>query len=521
MKLKKSLALLLACVMAMALAACSSDSSGSNAVSGDSATGGEESKTLRIGMDTEPTSMNPVLSTSGGGAVVNNAIYGCLWDITCDGAYNYNLAESYEYTTEDNTEMVIHLRDTSWDDGTPVTADDVLFSFQYYINGANAYHVMNIDFDKSYAKDDQTVVLELTQASSTFTEDLALLQIISKDLYDEGGDDAVGLTPKCSGAYTLAQWSTGETIVLEKNTNWWNADQLTYDRIEISCVTEETTRMLEFESGEYDIVYLTGKDNIEKLNNGEVSGAHVQYGDIQCITYVSLNTIDFDTFQDINVRKAIAYGVDWQTIVESICGDGYAMATSPLFPAANWAYKDEGVYEYNLDQAKQYLADAGYGEGEFSFTMRIADEDFNAEIAEAMQACLAEVGINMEVSVGDSATVKEENRSNTIQCGISKNMGANDPAGVINARMSSAKPNLTKFGDETIQNLLDEACTSTADQATRTELFYELQDKAWDYCSTFPLYESKVTFGAVDSLADFSNAIDASSGYLHLNDLVE
>lgn len=529
--MKKAIALFLSLAMIVTLlAGCSGGSSANNSpVPNESSpapaeTISEGEKVLRMGLGYEPTSLNPLYSTAGAGAVIGNAIYGTLWTLTCDGETNFEIAESYEYTNDEQTELTIKIReDANWNDGTPVTAEDVLWTLQYYTNGAMAFYVMDIDFEASYAPDDKTVVLKTTRASATFTEGLALCLILSKDCYDEGGEDALGLNPKCSGAYYVDHFSTGEDVILKKNPGYYNADNLIYDTLRITCNADESTLYLNFQTGEYDVVALSDNKNIAAIENGEVPGTHDQIGNIQCLTYISMNTYDFDTFQDINVRAAIAHAVDWESIITEICGAGYVIGTSPLLPSANWAYKKMGIYEYNPEAAADYLAAAGYAPGEFSFTMTIEDAEFNSQIAEAMQYYLAEIGITMNVQVGDGATVREANRANTLEMVISKSMGANDPAGVVNSRMSNATPNATKFGATEelgargLEDLLDEACTSTDTQEARTEMFHQIQEIAWANYFTFPLYESAVHFGASDNIGDFSCAIDASSGYLHMD----
>lgn len=532
--MKKLIAILLCLAMMLALVACgnsntSSGDSSQGAVSGSAdtsvSTGGDEAsgeKVLRMGLGYEPTSLNPLFSTAGAGAVICNAIYGTMWTLTCDGDVNFEVAESYQYN-DDQTELTIKIRDdANWSDGTPITSEDIMWTLQYYATGAMAFYVMDIDWEASHAISDKELVLVTTRASATFTEGLALCQILCKATYDEGGEDALGLNPNCSGAYMVEKFSTGEDVILVKNPGYYNADNLIYDKLQISCVADENTLFLNFQTGAYDIVTLSDNKNIVSTASGEVAGYHDQIGNIQCITFISMNTYDFEKLQDLNVRKAIAHAIDWETVITSICGEGTVIGTSPLFPSANWAYKDMGIYAYDPELAAQALADAGYAPGEFSVTMTIEDAEFNAQIAEAMQGYLSEVGIDLQIVTGDGATVREANRANTLEMVISKSMGASDPAGVVNARMSNATPNATKFGasaegERYIQELFDAACTSTASQEERTQMFHEIQQLIWDNYFTFPLYESAVHFGAADNIGDFSCAVDASSGYLHMD----
>lgn len=534
--MRKIIALLLALVMCIGLVACGSNTEqpsndpGTQTNQPDQPNQPSEEevpgeKVLRMGLGHEMLSLNPLVGgASGSGAVVCYAIYGSLWTITSDGEVNFEIAESYEYTSPDMSELVIKIReDACWDDGTPITADDLLFTFNYNMNGGMFFYVMGINFETSYAKDDKTLVLKLNFPSATFTEGLALIKIISKDVYEEKGEDGLGLSPKCSGAYKVEHWATGEDIILVKNPYYFNAENLIYDKIQISSNSDENTLFLNFKTGAYDIVALNDIKNIDAVENGEVAGTHHQVGAIQSFTYISMNTYDFDTFDDINIRAAIAHAVDWETIIAEICGGSYKMATSPLLPSANWAYKNMGVYEYNPELAASYLAKAGYGEGEFSFTLTVEDTEFFADIAEAMQFYLSEIGIDMQVKVLDAATVQQMNVSNQLEMVISKGMGASDPAAITNSRMSTSLPNATKFGptaegETYLMDLLDRATVSTEDQATRTAMFHEIQDLAWANYYTYPLYESMVHFAAIDEIGDFANAIDACSGFLHLQE---
>ncbi|MBQ6369552.1 MAG: ABC transporter substrate-binding protein [Parasporobacterium sp.] len=477
-------------------------------------------KTLYIGAGYEAQSLDPLVAgVSGAGGIISNAIYGSLWTYTADGKVNFEVAESYEWMNDMKTEIVIKIReDAKFSDGSDITANDVMATFLRNLNSGMFFYVMSIDFQNSTIVDDKTLDLKLSMPFATFTEGLSLVKISSA-----ADDDAkLAADPRCSGAYKVEQFGTGLDTVLVKNEYYYDADKLVYDQVNITGNGNENTAFLNFQAGEYDILTLNDDKNIISVRNGNVPGTHIQVGDIQDFAYICLNTTDFPEFADKNVRGAIAHAVDWETIVREICGETVSIATSGLLPSANWAYKDEGIYEYNPELAKEMLAASGYdAEHPFEFSISYKNAGFDGKIAEAMQAYLKEVGIVMNLSPGDAATVQSMNQANQLPLVFAEAMGAQDPGGLTNSRMSNVPINSAHFGavdegDTYLQDLVDEATVSTADQETRTAMFHEAQDLIHDYYYCYPLYEKKAYFAAADSIGDFSCAVDANSGFLHL-----
>ena len=480
---------------------------------------------LYFGAGFETQSLDPLVASVGGaGAVICHAIYGSVWTYTADGEINFEIAESYEWVNDEMTEVIIKIRDDAkFSDGSDITAKDVLDTFQRNMGGGMFFYVMSIDFANSTIVDDKTLDLKLTMASPTFVEGLAMVKInASSDMAD---DVKLGSDPLCSGAYKIAQFGTGLDTILVKNEYYYDADNLIYDEIDIVANNSENTGYLNFQAGEYDIISLADAKNILAIQDGAVSGTHIQIGDIQDFTYICLNTTDFPEFADVNIRGAIAHAVDWATIIKEICGETVDIATSGLLPSSNWAYKDEGTYEYDPELAKQMLAEAGYStDNPFEFSITYKDAGFDGQIAEAMQAYLKEVGIIMNLNPGDAATVQMMNQTNMLPLCFAEAMGNKDPGGLTNSRMSNVPINSAHFGatdkgETYLQDLVDQATMSTEDEETRTAMYHEAQDLIHDYYYTYPLYEKKVYFAALDSIGDFACCIDANSGFFHLENL--
>ena len=452
--MKKVISLILTGAMVLSLAACGSSGTSQTEGSGDAAATDEVAegeRVLRVGLDVEPTAMDPNSMSDGqGGMFCMFSIYGTLWMMTTDGNTNMVLAESYEFETDDegvNTGLTIKLRDDAYfSNGDPLTADDVIFSLTNSSEGTGAMRLAAIDIQNMTAVDDKTVYLPLLLDSPTLIEDLGLQYMLNK-AYCEENPDTFGLEPVCSGAYIIDSWETGMGITLKKNEQYFGKDDVYYDEVNVDFVGSEDTRLLSFESGDYDIAFLTSSSSVDEINGGAREDASMVAAQIQSVTGFVMNTTDFDTFMDQNVRQAIGYAIDVPTLVETIMGSAYTVGTSML-PSSNWAYINTGNYDYDVEKAKELLAKSGYDENNrFAFTLTISDAGANAQLAEAIQAMLAQVNIDMSIDTQDGATFMTNMRNNQIEAGFSTYMGSYDPAGVVNARRISIPANNAAFDE--------------------------------------------------------------------------
>lgn len=499
---KKLFALLMAMTMLLSLCAC-----GGNSNSGD------EGSVLRIGMDGEPLTLSEVDLAGGVGVqFVGWAIYGSLWKITTDGTVQMLLAESYDLD-EENLTCTIHLRDTGFNNGDALTADDVLFSLKRS-DEAMGDRTATMDLENSYVEDDQTLVIKLTSVPPTLVDDIGVISIISQSwTEDYTNEDHIYNDPLCCGPYYVESgWTSGNDMVLLKNENYYNADNIAYDKIVVSFVAEETTRYLSFKNGEYDICYLSVSENIEDVNASDsynLFSAEVQ----------SVEALTFDTenpnspYSNQNLRLAMMYAVDVESVVTNICGSAYPVATS-ILPTLSWAYKDMS-YGQDLNLAKQYI-DAYYAEtGTDSATITITygQGDVDAAIAEALQYAFESVddGITVVIDEEDFGTFFENMMNNSIYCYLTKYSGSSDPGSVLNCWNPENIYTMFSYPDD-ISQLFTTGVFTAGEQEDRTELIYELQDALHDFGKLLPLFENTVNFAIAGDI-DISRSVQAD-GYL-------
>ncbi|MCD7749723.1 MAG: ABC transporter substrate-binding protein [Oscillospiraceae bacterium] len=504
--MRKILAICLSLILMLSLCV-GCGSSGSDSASDDS------NGVLTVGMDAEPTTLDPGELTFENGLYISMFLYDVLWyQPYGSNDLEYRLATGYEWT--DELELTITLRDgCTFSNGEPIDAEAVLASLARAAESiSGSSRVQNIDFSSSYAADDTTVVLVLSYYDACTIENLG-----------NGGAAIVDVNctdytaPVCSGPYIVGSFATGEGLVMVKNENYWDAANIVYDEIDVEYLSDETTRLLEFENGTYDLVFLTDSGNIEEVS--ALDGVTTAKLNTQSITGINLNVTQSDVLADQNVRLAIAYAIDKESIVNLYCGSAYNVADS-ILPSTNWAYQPMN-YTYDPELAAEYLAAAGYDESNrFSFTARIIDVGANMEIATAIQAYLAEIGIDMAIDSGDTMSVISDMIAGNVVFGLQTYTGVSDPAGVLNARVSTAFADMSKFysettgkGDAAIQQLLDDAEFIQMDEAERGSYYISLQAACAEFCSFIPLYEGFSFYAVQNGVADVT-ASCTSEGFL-------
>ena len=457
MKAKNLVSMLLAGSMILGLAACapttSTESSQTPAAEATSTGGtGTSSDYLVYNVGEEPKTWDPQLNTSSmGGHVILNLYDGLVRD-TQDGIQMAS-AESYELSANaegvEDTVYTFHLRDgLVWSDGEPVTAYDYEYAWKRacspemaspyaflmtdYIKGAYDYFSGEGSADDVAVKalDDKTLQVELIQPTAYF------LNLVSWFTYMPCREDMASTgegwekdPAKCvtNGAFTLEEYQVGSHILLKKNENYWNADNVNLAGVRILFISDATTSLQGYEAGEINVTSILPGSEIPRLLAEDPNFSSEPA--LGC-TYLQFN-MDADVVNDLNVRKALALAIDRSMITDQVLRDGavpaaaFVAPTFKLSTGESMRPLDENgnvVEEYEIDpysakveEAQEYLAAAGYpnGEGFPELNILYYDSGNNSLIVEAVQQMWQEnLGIHVNLQVQEYAVF-----TNTINSG--------------------------------------------------------------------------------------------------------
>ena len=419
---------------------------------------------------------------------VLNQIYDTLLYYSPDGTKDPEprIAESYEIS-DDGLDYTFHLRDdVTFHDGTPVTADDVVFSIELY--KASEYQGSQISMLSSVeATDEHTVVCHLDAPYSPFLQGICSPMIASKAYYESSEDDFVN-NPIGTGPYKFVSRAKGSNIKLEANEDYYRgAPEI--KEVTFEVIPDSSTKAIALQTGEVNFAEIDSATKPQLEANPAITIAEVP---TSAFSYIAMNT-EKEPFNDVKVRQAINYAIDRDNLV-AVCYDGEAEVNSNICAKERFGYSDDQFqYTYDPEKAKELLAEAGietpYDLGE----ILVAEKYSN--LATVIQNDLKAVGLDVTISVKEFNSYISDLQNGSY--GITAlNMTLEGDTQTLEMAFTSdyiGIANNARYSDEEMDKLFEQARTET-DNDKRAEIFNEIFTKAQDeaiyavMCNPMTLY---------------------------------
>ena len=471
--MKKRLALLAAACLCMAVSMTSFAADKSDIV---------------VAVDADVDTLHPTDFSTTVELGVLNQIYDTLLYYSPDGTKDPEprIAESYEIS-DDGLDYTFHLRDdVTFHDGTPVTADDVVFSIELY--KASEYQGSQISMLSSVeATDEHTVVCHLDAPYSPFLQGICSPMIASKAYYESSEDDFVN-NPIGTGPYKFVSRAKGSNIKLEANEDYYRgAPEI--KEVTFEVIPDSSTKAIALQTGEVNFAEIDSATKPQLEANPAITIAEVP---TSAFSYIAMNT-EKEPFNDVKVRQAINYAIDRDTLVE-VCYDGEAEVNSNICAKERFGYSDDQFqYTYDPEKAKELLAEAGietpYDLGE----ILVAEKYSN--LATVIQNDLKAVGLDVTISVKEFNSYISDLQNGSY--GITAlNMTLEGDTQTLEMAFTSdyiGIANNARYSDEEMDKLFEQARTET-DNDKRAEIFNEIFTKAQDeaiyavMCNPMTLY---------------------------------
>ena len=334
--------------------------------------------------------MDPADHTASLTMDVLDPIYDCLtrFDQNLDVAPS--LATKWSVDSS-GTRWTLQLRKgVHFHDGTPFDARAVVDSFNRLLDPdrglAAASRVRSI-VKRVTATGPDTVLFTLANSYASFLRVLAVTPIVSPSADREGklSRQAVG-----TGPYKFVEWKTGEYVLEERNEQYWGPRPV-IKQLKWIWTSEPVLMNMSVLAGAADIVNPLPPIFAEALSRNRK--VKVIQGSEARVFWVALNTKN-KPLDDIRVRQALNYATDREALVRTQLRGFGTPANSPLAPA-DFAYDPQTRgYPYDLERAKALLAKAGYPNG---FTLKIAVQEADAQLVEALQGMWANAHVNLQI----------------------------------------------------------------------------------------------------------------------------
>ena len=447
-----------------------------------------EASTLVYGSG-DYTRINPAMDEHG---EINILIFNGLTGHDGDNQVVPGLAKSWEFD-EDTCTYTFHLEEgVKWHDGEDFTAEDVKFTIEAIMdpengseNAPNYEDVQSID-----VIDDHTIAFQLDAPNVAFLDYMTMAVLPEHLLAGEDMQESDFFRhPIGTGPYKIAENDDTTQVVLVKNEDY-HGGEVNLDELDIIFYDDDQTKLIAYENGDIDLADLNASllSQYEANYADEITAYH-PLG----TAFISLNLND-QYLSDVNVRKAISLAINREELVSAVLNGAGIPATSYLNNGIPGHDDSLSVYEYDPEQAKALLAEAGYADGiTISSEVRQADQ----AVFSAIQGYLAEVGINLDLTVVDNATYNSDRTAGKIpMTGTTWNAlypdGDFQMYNYFYSNRSDAQGVFYKNDD--FDKLLDEARKST-DETARADMYKEA-DKILsreDY-ACIPLYYPQSQF---------------------------
>lgn len=406
MSLKRIMSLGLAAIMTASLAAnCfASEATGVKGANEDAPNTVATDETLYIGLPAEPSTLwgSAVGKVENESQMINSAIMDRL--VTVDrntGDVLPMLAAEWEWTDDTHCKFILR-DDVTMSDGTPLVADDVVYSVKVWMEGS-----ANTDTGRflvgATAEDERTAVIEFNTAAPDFLNMLAWSNfgIVSEDEVNAlGGLEEASKNPVLGcGRYKLKEWKNGQSVTLERNEEYYDSNYTGYYKEIVFTFTQDAAaRVMAVQSGDLDVAYdlpismassYAGNDSVDVIMDTFGQNSHLWYN----------MGPKAGATADLKVRQAIDKALDFNAIamVGAAGADalGYFVDDSKYY-TETFTKEERAV---DIEGAKALLAEAGYEDGLDLTVVGCQDEN---PIFTIMQENLRQAGINLTINIVDT-----------------------------------------------------------------------------------------------------------------------
>lgn len=354
--------------------------------------GGAKRTDIVLGAIGEPKTLDPTQVSDLVAYYVTHQIYDNLIYYGTDQTLTPGLAESWTYS-DDGTEITFKLREgVKFHNGDVMTAEDVVFSLNMAIASPFTQGVTAV-MENAEKVDDTTVKLKLKHSYGPIEYCISSSQmvIVNKKAY-EADPEGYGRNPIGTGPYQFVEWKAGDKIILKAFEDYYKGPAEIKD-VTFKVITDGSTAVIALENGEIDIIDTPPKTDRQNI----IDNPNLKYyeTEIAATVFITINHKS-ELGKNKKLREAIAHAIDKESmIIGAVEGIGTPIETPMTKSAFGWP-EDFKNREYDIEKAKQLLAEAGYPNG-LDMVLKTTESATYFKPTEVLQDQLKKIGINASI----------------------------------------------------------------------------------------------------------------------------
>ena len=445
---------------------------------------------------------------------VNRDLFEGLLVTDVEGHPAPGVAEKWE--NKDFKVWTFHLRkDAKWSDGTPVTAEDFVYSWQRLANPntASPYasylqygHIANIDDIIAGKKpvtdlgvkaiDANTFEVTLSEPVPYFYKLLVHPSVspVPKSAVEKFGEKwTQPANIVTNGAYKLKDWVVNERMVLERNPQYWDNAKTVINQVTYLPISSEVTDVNRYRSGEIDMTYNNMPIELfQKLKKEIPKEVHVD--PYLCTYYYEINN-QKAPFTDVRVRTALKLALDRDIIVNKVKNQGDLPAYSYTPPYTDGMKLVEPEWfkwsqEKRNEEAKKLLAEAGYtADKPLTFNLLYNTSDLHKKLAIAVASIWKKnLGVNVKLENQEWKTFLDTRHQGTFDVARAGWCADyNEPTSFLNTMLSDSSNNTAHYKSPAFDKIIAETL-KVSDDAQRAELYAKSEEQLDKDSAIVPVY---------------------------------
>lgn len=410
---------------------------------------GEINLSMRI-----PKTLNPIINQD---ATVDNVlklIFEPLFTLDDNLKPIPNLASSYSISNDGKT-LTINMKDSIyWQDGKPITSKDVIFSLDTIKTNPNSIYFPSLNKISSYSSNGNQVIIQYIEPYFWGVYNLCF-PIIPKHYYEKNLqlDSNANFKPIGSGNFKFSSYRMANYLILERHTNFKGTPNI--NKINIFFTPDKKTDLNSFETNITNVIKLDFNDWVKlNFNRTKIDNKF----DTNKYEFLGFNH-NIPIFKNINFRKAIAYAIPKDEIIQNIFLESAIKTNSPINPNAwNSNFQEIENYDYNIQKAIENLALTNLNLKEVKTTILVNSEnEQRIEIANLITKKLKQIGINVSIILKPFDKYIESLKNGDFQMylgGIDFNIVPNFESFLSSFGLGEGGLNYFKYSNQNMDNLI-------------------------------------------------------------------
>ncbi len=505
-------------------------------------TGGDEGlhgAVLTVARVKDATSLDPSHETDGLSLTIAQEVFENL-DRFKPGTFEIqpDIARSWSVSRDGKTWTFRLVPGQKFSDGTPLDAKAVKFNFDRWRDSKNAYRgnfpygyyaSMFGGFDAQSAiaaidaPDPTTVVFHLKTPFGPLLRDFAMpsFAIGSPTAIAKSGED-FGQLPVASGPYTVVEWDHDDHILLGPNP-YWRGKKPGYPNVYIRDIPDQSTSVLSMKKGDVDMLIDPRPDDAKTLE--AQPDVRLYHPPSNNVSYLALN-VEKKPFDDVRVRRAIAYAIDKVGLVQTFYTEGATVADNWTPPGMLGENESIKAYPHDVVRARALLAQAGQSHFATQLFFPTSPRPYMPEpqrIAETIQANLRDVGIDVTLEPFEFAVFLDKVRNGEHpMCLIGWTGDNGDPDNFMyplldqDSAVKGQAQNYSFWRDPAFHKLML-AGQQSSSEAERKRIYQAANAMIRDQAPAIPLAHSVVSCAAKDSVEGVTASPDSSFNFITMH----